>query len=127
MSAEFSAKGYSALGDGSTEPEGEASTEPEGDTSTEPEGEASTEPEAGGRVGSGGGVGSAMNRDGMPAIARTMTRTKMASIARIHGRASRSSRLGRDPRYPGSLREGSGFGLWLVVMRRVRLQASIGS
>ncbi len=43
----------------------------------------------------GSGVGSGMRRDGMPAIDRTKTRTKMPMTIRIHGRASRSSGVGK--------------------------------
>ena len=52
-----------------------------------------------GRGGSVGiGVGSGMNRDGTPATDSAMISTKMPMTVRIHGRASRSSRVGSDPR-----------------------------
>ena len=87
--------------EGSTEPEGsrepEASTEPDDEGSDDPDGEALPDG-IGASEGSGTGVGSGMKRDGMPATDSTMTSTKMPSTTRIHGRASRSSRGGSEPR-----------------------------
>jgi hypothetical protein len=90
-------------GEGSTELEADAEAEAETDaeadaeTSIELEGEALSEG-IGARDGSGTGVGSGMNRDGMPATDSTMISTKIPSTTRIHGRASRSSRGGSEPR-----------------------------
>lgn len=116
---------YSPLGDalGDADSDADADADADGDAEVEPEAEGSTELEAG-VDGSGMIVGSGMRRDGMPSTARTKTRTKMAMTVRIQVRARRSSRVGSAPRYPGSLRPGSGRGVWLV-MRRVRLQVSV--
>jgi hypothetical protein len=72
----------------------DAAAEPDGDAL--PEG--SADPVGTGTDGNGTGVGSGMKREGTPAMARMMTSTKIAMTVKIHGRASRSSRVGRAPR-----------------------------
>lgn len=85
--------------DGDTEADGEADADADadGDADSDAVGDGSTDPDAG-NDGSGTGVGSGMKREGMPAMDKTSTRTKMANTVRIHGRARRSSREGREPR-----------------------------
>ena len=79
--------------------DGDADSEADADSDADADGDTDAEAEAeGGSEGSGTGVGSGMKRDGMPAMERTITRTKMARTVRIHGRASRSSRAGSEPR-----------------------------
>ena len=78
----------------------DADADPDGDASTEPDPDASIDADAdgAGTDGNGTGVGSGMNREGTPRNDSTKTSTKIAKMARIHGRANRSSRGGSDPR-----------------------------
>jgi len=84
--------------DSDTEGEADADSDSEAEGDGEADSDADADGDATGNDGSGTGVGSGMNRDGIPAMERTITRTKMARTARIHGRASRSSRAGSEPR-----------------------------
>ena len=84
------------LGEGSTEAEAEAEAEPEADGEAETEGDGSTGIEAGAE-GRGTGVGSGMKREGMPRTESTRMSTKKPMTRRIHGRASRSWRVGSEP------------------------------
>lgn len=76
---------------------GEGSKEAEADADAATEGDGSTEVEAG-TEGSGTGVGSGMKRDGMPRTERSRMSTKKPMTMKIHGRASRSLRVGSAPR-----------------------------
>ena len=92
---------YSPVGEGSTDSEAEAEADADGASEAEAEAEAeaegSTELEAG-TDGSGTGVGSGMNREGMPRTESIMMSTKKPITRNIHGRASRSCRVGSEPR-----------------------------
>ena len=69
-----------------------AGTNPYGAADSSAEADAAAE-------GVGEGVGSGVwKRDGMPRTERTMTSTKMMTMIRIHGAASRSLRGGGAPR-----------------------------
>ena len=78
--------------DGDADPEAEAEAEAEADA------DGSTELEAAGTDGSGTGVGSGMNREGMARTDSTMMSTKKPMMMKIQGRASRSCRVGSEPR-----------------------------
>ena len=84
--------GYSSAGDGSTDADGSTETDAEADADVD----ASTDTD--GMLGSGMGVGSGINREGIPSTESTRIRTKMPMTVAIHGRASRSPRVGSDPR-----------------------------
>jgi hypothetical protein len=102
---------YSPLGDGLTDADADAAADADADgevdadaeddgsadAGADADAEGSTEPDAG-TDGSGTGVGSGKRRDGMPRKARTKISRKMPMTARTQGRASRSSRVGSDPR-----------------------------
>lgn len=92
-----------AVGDGSAEAEAEADAEAgaEGEAPTEAEAEDEADGSAEGeadREGRGTGVGSGMKREGTPRTESTRMSTKKPMTRKIHGRASRSSRVGRAPR-----------------------------
>ncbi len=82
-----------AASDGSSVADGSAEPEALDDGSMD---ESALTDGAGGSVGSG--VGSGVNRDGTPAMDRTMISAKIPRTVRIQGLASRSSRVGSDPR-----------------------------
>ena len=85
--------GYPGLADGSADSDASG----DGDSVVSGDAEGSTDPDAG-TLGSGSGVGSGMNRDGIPSSESTRIRRKIATTVRIHGFASRSSRVGSAPR-----------------------------
>jgi hypothetical protein len=91
----YNTAGYSALGDASGDGDPEADADAGADA--EADGDASTDPDARGE-GSGISVGSGKKRDGTPRMDSAKTRTKIPATAAIHGRASRSPRVGSAPR-----------------------------
>lgn len=87
-----------ADGDADAEPDAPAEPDGEGETDGVGDGDGDGVSDTAGIEGSGIGVGSGTKRDGTPRIDRTITSTKMAMTARIHGRARRSCLVGRAPR-----------------------------
>ena len=84
------------VADGDAEPDPVA--DGEGEAEGEGDGDGDGVSDTAGIDGSGIGVGSGTKRDGTPRIDSTITSTKIAMTARIHGRARRSCRVGRAPR-----------------------------